>query len=380
MAIIFIGTIKPTEKEFRRTPLLVRRNKVADALEWLKLNHIDYTDLDISYDNLNQYPETCPPVVVECKLVENPNEPGSLSVDNTEEGGVESGECPFIVHTLLGSEVEAKSFEEQKAIAMKHLLDGGKVLGIGHAETPQSIYNNPHLYPQIFPWLFPYGLGGLENGYGSVKVSEVQRKQALLMYHDKRFQMEPMFPLVAINHEQIKQSSLGGCLLAKKHNFDSITDRLMKVNKETLQSLLNRLAKGESIQPESEDEKMCYQIIHDLDHVAYRVPGSRTSRKYMRQEIWSLISYKGAPSWFITFAPVDWKHPIALYYADQDMTIYPKLYKKDDSIRLIANNPVASARFFKLMVDLFINHVLGYNSTHAGLFGDTNAYYGTVEQ
>ncbi|KAA1479919.1 hypothetical protein DENSPDRAFT_757329, partial [Dentipellis sp. KUC8613] len=106
LAIIFIGTIKPTESEFRRTPLLVRRNKVAEALEWLKLNHIDYSDLQISYQNLQQYPETLPPVVVECKLKQNPVEPGSLSVDNKEEGGVENGECPFIVHGLLGSDVD----------------------------------------------------------------------------------------------------------------------------------------------------------------------------------------------------------------------------------------------------------------------------------
>ncbi|KAA1479920.1 hypothetical protein DENSPDRAFT_789694, partial [Dentipellis sp. KUC8613] len=263
---------------------------------------------------------------------------------------------------------------------MKHLLDGGKVLGIGHSEIPQSIYNNPHLYPQIFPWLFPYGLGGIGNDYGSVKLSETKKKRALLLYHDKRFQMEPMFPLVSLNHQQIKQSSLGGYLLAKKKNFPNISERLMKVDKNILHKLLDRLAKGEKVQPESDAEKLCYQIIYDLDHVAHHVHGSRTSRKYMRQEIWSLISYKGAPSWFITFAPVDWKHPIGLYYADKDITFYPKIYTKDDSIRMIANNPVASARFFKVMVDLFIKHVLGYDSGHRGLYGDTNAYYGTVEQ
>src|ERR1700676_3309353 len=40
----------------------------------------------------------------------------------------------------------------------------------------------------------------------------------------------------------------------------------------------------------------------------------------MRNEIWSLISYGGAPSWFITFAPADNKHPMCLYYADTKET------------------------------------------------------------
>ena len=32
------------------------------------------------------------------------------------------------------------------------------------------------------------------------------------------------------------------------------------------------------------------------------------------------------------------------------------------------------------MVEMFIIHVLGVNTSHAGIFGDTAAYYGTVEQ
>jgi hypothetical protein len=32
------------------------------------------------------------------------------------------------------------------------------------------------------------------------------------------------------------------------------------------------------------------------------------------------------------------------------------------------------------MVELFIKHVLGIDSKHSGFYGDTSAYYGTVEQ
>ena len=33
-----------------------------------------------------------------------------------------------------------------------------------------------------------------------------------------------------------------------------------------------------------------------------------------------------------------------------------------------------------VMVQLFIKHVLGVDSDHTGIYGDTLAYYGTVEQ
>jgi Helitron helicase-like domain at N-terminus len=53
---------------------------------------------------------------------------------------------------------------------------------------------------------------------------------------------------------------------------------------------------------------------------------------------------------------------------------------KDERFRLIANNPVDGARFFKFMVELFIKCVLGYGGNHLGLYSKTAGYYGTVEQ
>ncbi|KAI0041269.1 hypothetical protein FA95DRAFT_1476247, partial [Auriscalpium vulgare] len=272
------------------------------------------------------------------------------------------------------------STAQLRGIALKHLVEGGKALGVGQSDKPLSLYNNPQLYPQIFPWLFPYGLGGIGNINGVHRVSDTRRIRDLLLYHDKRFQQEPMFPLIALNHQQIKASGLGGFLVAKQANFKSITERLHKVDMSVLNSLIDRLSKGEHITAKSEMENNCYQVIKDLDYVAGNVPGSKTSRKMMRNEIWSLISYLGAPSWFITFSPSDVSHPIALYYAGNKTAIYPTFYSQNDRVRLIANNPVAGAKFFNLMVKLFIKHVLGIDAGHDGLYGKTAGYYGTVEQ
>jgi hypothetical protein len=83
-----------------------------------------------------------------------------------------------------------------------------------------------------------------------------------------------------------------------------------------LSELSQRIAFGEKINPETEQEKNCFQLINDLGHLGSHVDGSITKKKYMQNEIWSLISYMGAPSWFITFSPADNKHPISLYFAD----------------------------------------------------------------
>ena len=76
----------------------------------------------------------------------------------------------------------------------------------------------------------------------------------------------------------------------------------------------------------------------------------------MRNEVWSLISYIGAPSWFITLSPADTNHPICIYFADNNITFKPKIYfkKTDEAYRLVTSNPVAAAHFFHMMVENFV--------------------------
>ena len=383
LAFIFTGPTRPSPEDLERTPLLVRRQRVSAALEWLKLNHADYYDLDISYDNLDRYPENGSPVVVVYRSANSNKEPEATSAfDIEEEDGIEDGPCPFVVNGVTGEELEINSPKALVARAAHHLMeDNGKVLAIGHAEKPQSIYHNPQLYPMMFPCLFPYGLGGI----GSVdrdilNMGDLMHKRKLLMYYDKRFQQDAYFPLVAFNHEQIKKGTTGGYLLTERSNFQEIADRLLNIDLGVLEDLSMRLSRGDRIKPETPEEKACYELISDLDHVAGHVQGSITSKKYMRNEIWSLISYKGAPSWFITFAPADCRHPICLYFADTKETFSLALCTNKECYNLVAKNPVAGARFFDFMVKLFIRHVLGVDMDHPGLYGDTSAYYGTVEQ
>ncbi|RPD67883.1 hypothetical protein L226DRAFT_428274, partial [Lentinus tigrinus ALCF2SS1-7] len=191
--------------------------------------------------------------------------------------------------------------------------------------------------------------------------------------------LEPLFPLVALNHEQIKKSATSGYLLADQTKFNEIATRILSNNSSILTNLIEQLKEG-PVKPETEAEKACFKVLNDLDHVNHKVQGSITSKKYMCNEIWSLVSYLGAPSWFITFAPADVKHPLALYMADTNQTFVPQFRDQDERLRLIASNPVAGARFFKVTVDLFIKHVLGVGLDHPGIYGNTAGYYSTVEQ
>ncbi|KAH6869345.1 hypothetical protein BKA70DRAFT_1102179, partial [Coprinopsis sp. MPI-PUGE-AT-0042] len=69
IAVVFTGVKPPTDEDLGRTPVLVRRRKVLQALEWLKLNHIDYGDLEIDHDALATYKSKDIPVGVLHRVV-----------------------------------------------------------------------------------------------------------------------------------------------------------------------------------------------------------------------------------------------------------------------------------------------------------------------
>jgi len=158
--------------------------------------------------------------------------------------------CPFTVHTLTSEKYDTTSSETLKAMAAKHLDDGGKVLAIGHSKDPQSIWRNPKLYLKCFHGSFLM-FGGIGHERQRHKLSDAEHKRHLLLYHDKRFQKDPYFPLIAFNHEQIKDSTTSGFILAKQKSFDNIANRLLQINSEVLADITECMMKGERVKGES---------------------------------------------------------------------------------------------------------------------------------
>ncbi|EEB98439.1 hypothetical protein MPER_02048 [Moniliophthora perniciosa FA553] len=105
LAILFTGPSAPTPEDFARTPLLVRRNAVKRALDWLVLNHPDYTSVTVSTDNLLQYDESQPPCAVTWKeSSSNKNTESEAVNDMDDEDGAEDG-CAFSVHGITGEQL-----------------------------------------------------------------------------------------------------------------------------------------------------------------------------------------------------------------------------------------------------------------------------------
>ncbi|KAG6371128.1 hypothetical protein JVT61DRAFT_9890 [Boletus reticuloceps] len=107
----------------------------------------------------------------------------------------------------------------------------------------------------------------------------------MLMYYDKRFQLDETFALIAFNHEQIKAATTSGFLMTKRNIFSSIINRIFSLNLDTLNEIVNRLHSGLMVSSVTESEKECFQLMQDLDIIGRDVNGSLTSKCHMHNEI-----------------------------------------------------------------------------------------------
>ncbi|KAJ7279882.1 hypothetical protein C8J57DRAFT_1014034, partial [Mycena rebaudengoi] len=236
LAFVFLGPTRPTDEEFVRTPML--------------LNHCEYADLCISKENIDALPEYGMPFGVDWKQTSEDESTLSPEQRSVDDGGVDTEGTK----TAL------------KAKTLEHLANDGETLGFGHSNTPQSFFNNVQLFPQMFPWLFPYGMGGIGHVDHKRRLSDTARKRLLLMYHDKRFQTDLYFPMVAFNELQIKSGKTGSHLLAKKKHFNTVVDRLAQLDTAVLSDITAQLAAGKKFVPTTESEKACFALLDDLDH------------------------------------------------------------------------------------------------------------------
>ncbi|KZW03468.1 hypothetical protein EXIGLDRAFT_711207 [Exidia glandulosa HHB12029] len=203
------------------------------------------------------------------------------------------------------------------------------------------------------------------------------------MYHDKRFQFDKEFAIMAFNQEQVVKGSQAGVFLSSKSKYQRLVDLILSLNIDVFINLADKLVHSPNTKPETAEESACFRVLSELDMVNAHVPGSITAKRYQRNELWSLLAYQGAPSWFVTFSPADVRHPLCLYYASSDREFDARQISLLDPATKwyrVANNAVASARFFHYVVEAFIAEILKWKTASTGLFGETNAFYGTVEQ
>ena len=64
------------------------------------------------------------------------------------------------------------------------------------------------------------------------------------MYHNKHFQIEPLFPLIATNHGQVQKSTRAGYILADRNKFHEISHYINNLDTATLRDIVEHIKSG----------------------------------------------------------------------------------------------------------------------------------------
>ena len=239
----------------------------------------------------------------------------------------------------------------------------------------------------LYPTLFPYGIGGIEDKCRTVAISFENHIKHLLSLADRRFQEHYSFLFMAFNIIQRRKLLLHTSLKVKRTKFGRWTDKFKSISPTTIENLISKSSDGKYPVAQNNEERDVLELMRDVNTVTSHVPGSAASRVNMRNEIRALTMKVGLPSFFITVNPADTRNPIVKFLAGNDINIDALLPEQvpnpwEQSI-LIAKNPVIAAQFFDIYLKAFISTVLGYDMTRkdltGGALGLVKAHYGCIE-
>ncbi|KAJ7358058.1 hypothetical protein DFH08DRAFT_687145, partial [Mycena albidolilacea] len=186
ICVILVGSpdTAVTASMLDKSPLLVRRTRVVDALLWLQAHNPLYCDLDPAaiVSNASDYPEHGIPLPVEefCR-VSSSSEGSSYTQQahdeqfaNVSRGGMPSctvvdADCvdaTFHQRKMTALNVlknAASSYSDRKKAAVDLLATGTEpYIKFPSGSQALSTYKDPKFYGYLWPTLFPYGVGMME--------------------------------------------------------------------------------------------------------------------------------------------------------------------------------------------------------------------------
>jgi hypothetical protein len=128
------------------------------------------------------------------------------------------------------------------------------------------------------------------------------------------------------------------------------------------------------------EDPLIRRLLHDVESIATRVPGSFAQKLKLRAEIRGLIIRYGMPAFWITINPSDLRNPLVLIFAGVEFSgdIFAAA---NSAIReaTATSNPIAVAEFFHHVCKAIFDSLLASNTGKVGILGDVSNHYGVVE-
>ncbi|KAJ3967502.1 hypothetical protein EV361DRAFT_807167, partial [Lentinula raphanica] len=255
---------------------------------------------------------------------------------------------------------------------------------------PVVEYNNPDLFPGMFPTLYPLGIGGFENSLQKPHVSLECHARHLLDQSNRAFRYHHFFPFVVLNVIQRRKAHLHTSLTVAADRFHSVGPSLLTVTPTDLLTLAEKLKREHTVTDLTTEEQKAYRLLHEVNIISAKIPGSQASKLTIRHELRSYFGYFGLPHLWFTFNPSAVHSPIfQVFYGDSTINLddrYPDIIQpRSQRAYRLARDPVAAADFFDFMYHVMFRDLFGWDfktgksCADGGIFGHLRAFYGCAE-
>ncbi|KAJ7054738.1 hypothetical protein C8F01DRAFT_995256, partial [Mycena amicta] len=260
-------------------------------------------------------------------------------------------------------------------------------LVLHHSSQAIPEYDNPQLFPGMFPTLFPYGVGGFE-GSRHKKISMQAHVNYLLDVADRDTRYHRSFIFVAFNILQRRTAHLKTYLLVQQDRFAAVAERIAKLTPELVMSVANQLQKDnrDHLNTASDSERKVYDLLGEVQSISAKLPGSNAAKIACRAQIRGYMGLFGMPSLFWTCNPSAVHSPIfQVIYGDTSVDLtqrFPRLSDYNERAIRLARDPVAAADFYTFSIRCILQYLFGWDFTNrqshpqGGLLGHIKAWYG----
>ncbi|KAG1894485.1 uncharacterized protein F5891DRAFT_897736, partial [Suillus fuscotomentosus] len=262
-------------------------------------------------------------------------------------------------------------------------------LVLHHGASPITDYNNPRLFPGLYPTLYPYGFGGFEDHSRVTALSIERHAKYLLNLSDRSFRYHDAFIFVILNILQRRCAHLQTHFAVNKSNFDLVARSLTSVSENVLRNLADRLEQECKLSDLTPEEKSAFGLLRQVSTMSTRIPGSQASKIFVRNEIRNYFGYFGLPHIFFTFNPSAVHSPIfQVMYGDQTVDLsarFPCVPSGHSWAIRLAHDPVTAAEFYEFSFKCLFRDLLGWDFDNdcaldsGGILGHIRAFYGTSE-
>ena len=270
---------------------------------------------------------------------------------------------------------KAQADHRQSAETVKH----EKSLLVLRGSKPVSEFDNPELwYDSQWCVLFPNRRGAPDDKRNRITEYSLYEWAKFAMNHrDDRFRTHPMFLLWLTNLLQRKAVITRAQFKLNGGGYQEESELLNKVNTDMIIEAATKKTTDHI------EDKNVKTLMKKLEVFTSSLSGTRFARRGMERDIRSLLLYLGFPRLFVTINPHDLNSSLVLYYANKAERIdipSSQLPNFCERMHIAISNPVACAKFFDRVITAFLEHlIIGLGPNGGGVFGEVDAYYGTVE-